>query len=102
MAAYKALFDAITHFERNISERLNVPTVIFIDMKDEFISYQKLKDMIDQNKLNRWEIHNVQKDDNVVKNTTHHLIIDEDSTSKNLWGQIQSVTLKHLLPVNRR
>ena len=101
MAAYKALFDAITHFERNISERLNVPTVIFIDMKDEFISYEKLKDMIDQKKLNRWEIHDVQKDDDVVKNTTHHLIIDEDSTGMNLWEQIQSVILNHLLPGKR-
>ena len=101
MAAYKALFDAIAHFERNISERLNIPTIIFIDMKDEFISYQKLNDMIDQKKLTQWEIHDVQKDADVVKNTTHHLIIDEDSTGRNLWGQIQGVILKHLLPENR-
>jgi alpha-beta hydrolase superfamily lysophospholipase len=40
MAAYKASFEAIEHFEKNINDTLNQPTIIFIDEKDEFILVQ--------------------------------------------------------------
>ena len=46
MAAYKALFEAIQHFESNMNDKLNTPTIIFIDEKDEFISCSILKEMI--------------------------------------------------------
>ncbi|MFH1080856.1 MAG: alpha/beta hydrolase [Pseudomonadota bacterium] len=97
MAAYKALFEAIDHFEGHISDKLNVPTVIFIDEKDEFISYRKLQDVIDQKKLDRWSIHKVQKDEDVDKGMAHHLVIDKPSTGSNMWGQVRSVMRKHLL-----
>ena len=35
MAAYKALFEAVNHFENNINRQLNRPTLLFIDEKDE-------------------------------------------------------------------
>jgi esterase/lipase len=98
MAAYKAIFAAIDHFEGYISDKLNVPTVIFIDERDEFISYRKLQDMIDQKKLDNWSIHKVQKDGDVDKGMAHHLVIDEPSTGGNMWGQVQHAMRKHLLP----
>ena len=97
MAAYKAVFAAIDHFEGHISVKLNVPTVIFIDEKDELTSYRKLQDMIDQKKLDRWSIHKVQKDGDVDKGMTYHLVIDKPSTGRNMWGQVRSVMRKHLL-----
>jgi len=97
MAAYKAVFAAIDHFEGHISDKLNVPTVIFIDEKDELTSYRKLQDMIDQKKLDRWSIHKVQKDGDVDKGMTYHLMIDKPSTGRNMWGQVRSVMRKHLL-----
>ena len=98
MAAYKTIFTAIDHFERHISDKLNVPTVVFMDEKDELISYRNLQDMIDQKKLDRWSIHKVQKDGDMDKSIAHHLIIDKASTGSEMWGQIRSVMRKHLLP----
>jgi esterase/lipase len=98
MAAYKAIFAAVDHFEGHISDKLNVPTVIFVDEKDEFISHRKLQDMIDQKKLDRWSIHKVQKDSDVDKNIAYHLVIDKSSTGSKMWGQVRSVMRKHLLP----
>ena len=98
MAAYKALFEAVTHFEKNISDRLNVPTIVFIDEKDELVSCSRLNEMIVQKKLVRWETHVVQKDDDAVQNTTHHLMIDEDSTGRNTWKHIVNVMIQHVSP----
>jgi len=101
MAAYKAIFEGIDHFEGRISDKLNIPTVIFIDEKDELISYRKLQDMIDQKKLDRWFIHKVRKDDDVDKGMAYHLVIDKPSTGSNMWGQIRSDIIRHLLPDRR-
>ena len=96
MAAYKALFEAIDHFEENVSQRLNVPTVIFIDERDEFISFQKLQDLIDQKKLSRWSVNKVKKDGDVNGSMAYHLLIDETSTGSNMWRQVRNVMRKHL------
>jgi esterase/lipase len=98
MAAYKALFEAIEHFEMNISEKLNVPTVIFIDEKDEMISYPQLKDMINQRNLDQWAIHLVRKDEDVDKGIASHLIIDHTSAGRNMWKQIQVIVHSHVFP----
>jgi esterase/lipase len=97
MAAYQALFKAIEHFEGNLQARLNVPTVIFIDKKDESISYERLKEMIERQKLDQWSIHEVQKDEGIEAGISHHLIIDEESTGSHMWGRMQEVMRKHLL-----
>jgi alpha-beta hydrolase superfamily lysophospholipase len=101
LAAYKALFEAISHFEQQIGPRLNVPTLLFIDPKDEFISFAKLREVIAQNRLDQWTIHPVDKDDDVDQRTARHLIIDESSTGASMWGQIRSVISRHLLPGRR-
>lgn len=98
MAAYKALFEAITNFEKNISDRLNVPTVVFIDAQDEFVSCFRLKDMIAQKKLDRWKVLSIQKDDRVDNRTAHHLIIDESSTGRDTWKHIVNVMKQHVSP----
>jgi len=33
MAAYKALFEAVDNFNKNANDKLNKPTLIFIDEK---------------------------------------------------------------------
>jgi esterase/lipase len=97
MAAYKALFEAIEHFEGNIGKKLNVPTMVFIDEKDEFISYPRLAGMINSNHLDRWKIQRVQKDGNIGAGTSYHLIINEDATGKDMWAHIKTLMTKHLL-----
>jgi len=96
MAAYKALFEAIEHFEKNVNDKVNKPTLILIDEKDEFVSCARLKEMIARRNLDRWKIHIVQKDNDVRGKISHHLIIDRDSVGKEMWKQIKDAIKKHL------
>ena len=98
MAAYQALFKAIEHFESHLQAgRLNVPTVVFIDEKDESISYERLQEMIERHKLDQWRIRKVQKDGGLDESINCHLIIDEDCTGSRMWGSMQEVIRKHLV-----
>ena len=96
MAAYKALFEAIEHFEKNTDGRLNIPTAVFIDEGDEFISCSKLKEMIVQRNFDQWQIHTLRKDNDVGEKISHHLIINKDSVGEDTWKQIKSTLRKHL------
>jgi len=96
MAAYKALFEAIEHFEKNLSDKVNKQTLIFIDEKDEFVSCARLKEMITRRNLDHWQIHIVQKDNDVGEKISHHLIIDRDSVGKQMWKQIKDAMKRHL------
>jgi len=97
MAAYIALFETIKHFNQNVSLKLNVPTVIFIDKQDELISYRKLKHLIETEKLDRWKFHFLQKGKIGVQENLHHLIIDERSLGKEEWDEVRGKMNQHLL-----
>jgi esterase/lipase len=98
MAAYNALFDMHAHFEnhRNL-ERINIPTVVFIDAEDELVSDTRLNEIIQDQKLDRWKIHPVIKDDTAVRVKMHHLIIDAASVGDRMWQEIVDITIMHLL-----
>ncbi|MEI6127604.1 MAG: alpha/beta hydrolase [Pseudomonadota bacterium] len=97
VAAYNALFEALDHFEKTISKKLNIPTLVFIDEGDEFVSYQHLKELIDNNKLDQWLVFDVQKDSGSAENSAHHMIIDEQCMGKAMWKRMREMTLRHLL-----
>ncbi|MCK7467331.1 MAG: alpha/beta fold hydrolase [Desulfosudis oleivorans] len=96
MAAYKALFEAVDHFNKNANNKLNKPTLILIDEKDEFVSCSKLNEMIRRWNLDHWKIQIVQKDNNVGEKVSHHLIIDRDSVGKQMWQQMKKNIKSHL------
>ena len=97
MAAYNALFEAIKHFEKNLDPKINVPTVVFIDEKDELISFSGLKKMIANQKLDQWKIHPVKKDKTATEIEMHHIIIDKASVGTQMWKEIVDTTITHLL-----
>lgn len=96
MAAYRALVEAVEYFKNNISDKINTPTIIFIDEKDEFIPYSSLKEMIAQNNLSRWHITMVRKNLDVEGKMSHHLIVDRESVGDNMWTHIVDAFKKHL------
>ncbi len=98
MAAYNALFETIQHFNQHVGAKLNVPTIIFIDPKDELVSYRKLKQRVEKESLDRWQIRLLEKGKTGVQEKMHHLIIDEPSVGTDTWNQIKSVMIEHLLP----
>ena len=97
MAAYDALFEAAKHFEKNLDPKINVPTVVFIDMQDELISFSGLKNMIRKQNLDQWNLHLVKKDKTATEIEMHHIIIDEASVGKHMWKEIVDTTITHLL-----
>ncbi len=95
MAAYRALFEAAEYLKNNISDKINIPTIIFIDEKDEFISYSSLQEMIERKHLSHWHIHMVRKDLDVEGKMSNHLIINQESVGENMWKQIKDILIKH-------
>jgi len=97
MAGYIALFETINHFDQNISHKLNIPTLIFIDKQDEFISYQKIKRLIETEKLDHWKFHFLGKGKVGTWENPHHLVIDEQSLGKDEWDKVRDIMNQHLL-----
>lgn len=97
VAAYNALFEATINFNQNITQKVNVPTIIFIDKHDEMVSYRKLKRIIKNGGLHQWKLHAVKKNTATAKEKMHHLIIDESSLGKDAWNKMKGLIIHHLL-----
>ncbi len=97
VAAYTALLDSLEHLDKNLSPKINVPAVIFIDPRDEFVSFNELKKWVEHEKLDQWIFHIVNKDTTGKLGKIHHIIIDEASTGKDVWGEMVDVMVGHLL-----
>jgi hypothetical protein len=97
IAAYNALFEMHAHLENNLNPKINIPAVVFIDKQDELISFSGLHNMIQDQNLNQWNLHPVEKDKTATKIKMRHLIIDEASVGKNTWQEIVDVTITHFL-----
>ena len=97
IAAYNALLDALEHLDHNLNSKINVPALIFIDKKDEFVSYDELKKLAENENLDQWRFQVVKKEAGGELGKIHHLIIDEACTGKDAWSKITDVMVKHLL-----
>ena len=89
------MFEACDYFNKNANDKLNKPTLIFIDEKDEFVPFVKLNEIITQRKLDRWQVHVVRKDNYIGEKVSYHLIIDKDSVGPQMWSQIKKAMKKH-------
>ncbi len=101
VAAYNSLFEAISHFKKNISPKINIPTLIFIDTKDELVSYKGLKKIKKDKGLDQWRFHIVQKGKNSTEKLNNHLIIDKQSVGDDMWKEIVRSFINHLLPEHK-
>ena len=97
MAAYNALFEGLQQFEEHKNDRINVPTLIFIDEEDEFIPVRAYTELIDEKKLDQWKLYIVKKEAAAKQDTFHHHIIDEYSTGKAVWQEMMETTITYLL-----
>jgi esterase/lipase len=97
IVAYKALLKTIRHFQDHVGPRIDLPTLIFIDKGDEFISYKKVKGFIAENRLHNWEICFVQKKDDAELNL-RHMIIDKTGLGREMWRRMMARGTTFLLP----
>ena len=89
VAAYNALYQAIDHFEDNLSDRINIPTILFIDKSDELVSYTGLMELINAQKLSHWQIESIKKGED-ARTHYNHLIVDEASVGSQQWEHMLS------------
>jgi esterase/lipase len=97
IAAYNALFDGLNRFNKNADQKLNVPTLIFIDEQDEFIPLRKLKELVEKKGWNQWQFYRVEKDKSARDETFYHHIIDASSTGNAVWQDMMKAAVNHLL-----
>lgn len=97
IAAYNALFDGLNRFNQTAGQKLNVPTLIFIDERDEFIPLEKLKKLVEEKRWNQWKFYIVAKDKAARDETFYHHIIDASSTGKAVWQDMMEAAVNHLL-----
>lgn len=97
IAAYRALFKTIDHFKTHLKEKVNIPTLIFIDPDDELVSYCHLKNLVRSEKLTQWRILPVAKSPSNQLTSPHHLIIDPASLGVQAWSKVEEKMTKHLL-----
>ena len=97
IAAYNALFEGLDRFNQTAGQKLNVPTLIFIDERDEFIPLKKLKKLVEEKRWDQWKFYIVEKDESARDDTFYHHIIDASSTGKAVWQDMMAATVNHLL-----
>lgn len=97
IAGYNALFEAIKHFNKNMTQKLNIPTLIFIDKKDELVSYRRLQRILKIGRLYQWKLHPVIKSSTGYPKKMHHLIVDGSSMGKDAWDGMTGLIIHHLL-----
>jgi esterase/lipase len=97
IAAYNALFEGLQQFEKHVNRKINVPSLIFINEEDEFIPVRAFKELIDEKKLDQWQLYIVEKEAAANQGTFHHHIIDEYSTGKVVWKEMMETTITYLL-----
>ncbi len=95
IGAYNALYEAIDHFENNLTDRINIPTILFIDESDELVSYTGLLELIHTQNLTHWQVEPIKKGDDA---RTHysHLIVDAPSVGSQQWEHMLSKMVRLL------
>jgi esterase/lipase len=96
VCAYTALFDSIKAGRATGLAKSNIPTLIFVDPKDELVSLHGLESMSRRFDLNQWRFVEVFHKNSKLKRVVHHLITDEDALGAEPWAQVVSEISKHL------
>ena len=86
-AAYTALHKIIENIGPSYS-LLNIPTLIYLDPKDELISKYDLEKLSKYEELNNWNLKLIRKEDSPLKKNYHHLIIDPLTLGKKPFQQM--------------
>ena len=97
IAAYNALFDSLEQFNQKAGPKLNVPALVFIDARDEFIPLGKLKKLAKEKVWNQWQFYIVEKDKAIRDDIFFHHIIDASSTGETVWQDMMKAVVQHLL-----
>jgi esterase/lipase len=88
--AYRAFFDTKDQLQSVDNQLADIPTIIYIDKKDELVSYKKVSRFVQRNKLVNWSINIL---DSKESKCIHHMIADPFYTGKVNWANILEGTI---------
>lgn len=94
-SAYLSLYDGVRLIRDSAKDGLNVPTLLFMNPRDELVSDNGLRDFINHSGLSRWQYVEVQKSGGAGA-TLDHLIIGPHSLGEETWQQVSHQMLEFL------
>jgi esterase/lipase len=89
ISAYKALFKLEDSLYDDGFANNNIPTLVFINPRDELISLSILRKSVNKFNLTNWDIVTVSAKGARVRPRFHHLIIDDKSVSPKTWEEMR-------------
>lgn len=89
--AYMSLYEGIDKFENTNTDYLNITTTLIVNEDDELVSYDKIKNLVQDKKLNKWNIITIKKDNVVDDLNYEHLIIDKPTLGDKSWSEIKKI-----------
>lgn len=88
MAAFNALFKSIAVLQQRRAPQRAADALIFIDPKDELVSYRRLRALCEGPGSGRWTLVATPKNLRKGRRDYHHLIIDEPSLGSAGWRDV--------------
>ena len=98
LSAYNALYEANDEItlQNKSKEIWNIPTRIFIDVKDELIDFEKTVRFINMNRLTNWEVIPITKEkQSFFQRNPHHICIDEYTMNAHVWEKFCNKLVEH-------
>jgi esterase/lipase len=89
VSANKALFELEDALYKSSFINCNIPTLIFMNPRDELISISKIRSHIEKFNLTNWDIITVSIKGGEIRPKLNHLIIDDKCVSPETWDMIQ-------------
>ncbi len=88
LAAYRAMFSLVGDVQQGASQPLDIPTLVFVNTKDELVSEKRLARWMERRGLRHWEIEAVLPLQPSISPSYQHLMIDEPSMGVAAWSRM--------------
>lgn len=100
VSAYIALYEGIEQFHERAEQAqnralLNIPALVFMHPQDELVSFDGVRDFIDEQQLSRWRFVEVDKSDD-AGDVLNHLIVGPHSLGSDSWRSLSGQILEFL------
>ena len=96
VAAYEALFTLKKSLEDARFKNANLPTLVLIDKHDELVPSARVRNIITEHSLGRWELSIVNNHFAQENYGFRHLMVDQESVGPNLWVELSERVIKYL------
>ncbi len=95
---YKALFEEEAKMKVGDHRRLNLPTLVLMDPKDELVSYKRLLKWVQRHRLTNYTVVALNDDLKGRSKPFHHLILDEATMGLTNWQRATEQMRAFLFP----